>query len=155
MNKTLKKVLMGVVAPALATLFVAAAGWSMPPGDTPPDPQRRAAHLAEVLELTDEQTVAVQTLMTASFEQAEADRERLHSLRSQLLDQPAAFDASTAQATADEIGQITGRMVYRMASSRAEIYQLLTDEQKEIMDQMGERKGKRGDKRRGHDGPMF
>tara|TARA_R110002073_G_scaffold6066_6_gene36621 strand:+ start:7647 stop:8114 length:468 start_codon:yes stop_codon:yes gene_type:complete len=155
MNKTLKKVFMGVVGPALATLFVAASGWSMSHGDGPADPQRKVAHMAQMLQLTEEQTATVQTLVTTSFEASAADRQRLHSLKAQLLDQPASFDAGPAQATADEIGQITSRMVFRMASTRAQIYQLLNDEQKEKMDEMSLRAGKRGDKRPGPDGPMF
>lgn len=155
MKKTLKKVFIGVVGPALAMLFVAASGWSMPHGDGPVDPQLKVAHMAQMLELTEEQTATVQALVTTSFEASAADRERLHSLKAQLLNQPAAFDAGAAQATADEIGQITSRRVFRMASTRAQIYQLLNDEQKEMMDEMSQRAGKRGDKRRGHDGPMF
>ena len=153
MNKTLKKTLLGVVAPALATLFVAAAGWSMPDGnDARHDPQKRVAHMAEVLELTDEQVVTVQSLMTASFEASDADRERIHALKEQLLSQPEAFDASTAQVMADEIGNITSGMVLRMATTRAEIYQLLDDEQKLAMNEMA---SKRGGKRGGHHRPPF
>ena len=148
MKITWKKTLTGVAAPALAILFVTAASWSMAEGDAPRhDPQHKVDHLVKMLQLTDEQEATVLTLLTASFEESEVDHERLHTLREELLNQPESFDKATALTTADEIGQITTRMVYRMASTRAAIYQLLDDEQKVAMAQMSE---KRGYKRRGH-----
>jgi Spy/CpxP family protein refolding chaperone len=149
--KNLNRAILSVVAPALATLFVAAASWSLPNGDdSRHDPQHRITHLAKMLELTEEQEASVQSLLTTSFEESEVDKERLHVLKEQLLDQPDTFDAGAAQTAADEIGQITGRMVYRMASNYAAIYQLLDDEQKVEMKEMAESLGKRGEKRRGH-----
>jgi Spy/CpxP family protein refolding chaperone len=44
--------------------------------------------------------------------------------------QRGAFDAGEAQRLADEIGQITSRMVYQAASTQARIYQLLDEEQR-------------------------
>ncbi|CAA0098479.1 Uncharacterised protein [Halioglobus japonicus] len=157
MKLNLNRVLLSIVAPAMATLFVAAASWSMPQDDDKRhDPQHRVNHLAKMLELTDEQEATVQTLLTTSFEESEADRERLHVLKDQLLKQPGNFDAATAQAAADEIGQITSRMMYRMANNFAEIYQLLDDEQRVEMAEMAERMSERGGKRHGPRGlPPF
>jgi Spy/CpxP family protein refolding chaperone len=147
----MKKIVLSIVAPAMATLFVAAASWSLPQGDGErPDPQHRITHLSKMLELTDEQEATVQTLMTSSFEESEADRERLRELRDQLKEQAASFDAATVQATADEIGQITSRMVYRRAYDRAQIYQLLDDEQRVMMAEMAEHRREHGGKRGGH-----
>jgi len=47
---------------------------------------------------------------------------------------------------ADEIGEITSRMVFQAVSTHAEIYQLLTDEQKEEMDAMMEQRESRLDR---------
>lgn len=156
MKMNLRKALLGVVAPALATLVVAAASWSMSGSEAPRhDPQQKVSHLAKMLQLTEEQEVSVKTLLMASFEESEADHERLRALRAELLDQPESFVEATAQSAADEIGQITSRMVYRMASTRAAIYQLLDDEQRLAMNEMDEWSGKRGDKRHGHQRPPF
>lgn len=156
----MKKALLSIVAPAMATLFVAAASWSLPQGDDGrPDPQHRITHLAKMLELSEEQEATVQTLMIASFEESEADRERLRELRDQLRGEPGSFDAATAQVAADEIGQITSRMVFRRANDRAQLYQLLDEEQRVMMTEMAEhrreRGGKRGGKRGGHRGAPF
>ncbi len=148
MKITWKKALIGMVAPALATLFVTAASWSMPDGDAPRhDPQHKVDRLVKMLQLTEEQEATVQTLLTASLEESEVDHQRLRTLREERLNKPESFDKTTALTAAEEIGQITTRMVYRMASTRAAIYQLLDHEQKVAMAEMAE---KRGHKRRGH-----
>lgn len=149
--KNINRTILSVVAPALATLFVSAASWSLPDGEeSRHDPQHKVEMLAKMLDLTEEQEATVETLLTESMEESEGDKERLHALKAQLLDQADAFNDASAQMTADEIGQITSRMVYRKASTYAAIYQLLDDEQKEAMNEMGEWAKKRGEKRRGH-----
>ncbi|MCB1689817.1 MAG: Spy/CpxP family protein refolding chaperone [Halioglobus sp.] len=154
MKVKLNRVLLSIVAPALATLFVAAASWSVPHDDERQhDASHRVAHLAKVLDLSEEQEAEVQTLLTSTLEASEADKSRLHVLKQQLLNEPGAFDAGSAQVTADEVGQITSRMVYRMASTYAAIYQLLDDEQRVEMQEMAEKMGERGGRRHGH--PRF
>ena len=156
MKLNMKRIILSIVAPAMATLFVAAASWSLPQdGGERPDPQHRITHLAKMLELTEEQEATVQTLMSTSFEESEADRERLRELRDQLRGEPGSFDAATAQAAADEIGQITSRMVFRRANDRAQIYQLLDDEQRVMMAEMAEHRREHSGKRGGHRGGPF
>ena len=60
------------------------------------------------------------------------------------------FDPGKAQTVADEIGQLTGRMVYQASETFAKVYQVLDAEQRTKLDEMmakrGERGGRRGDK---------
>lgn len=156
MKKSLNKVMIGAIASGIVTLFITAVSWSMPPGDGPGhDPEHMVTHLTKVLHLTEEQQASVQTLLATSSEETGVDAERLHTLRDEMRDQTAAFNAATAQTAADEIGQITSRMVYRMASTRAAIYQLLDDEQKVAMNELEEKRGERRDKGLGHHGLPF
>lgn len=55
------------------------------------------------------------------------------------------FDAGAAQKIADEIGQITGRMVYRASETWAQVYQVLNAEQRAELDaMMAKRQARRG-----------
>lgn len=149
----LKRAILSFVAPAVATLLVSAASWSLPEGDdSRHDPQHKVTMMVKMLKLTDEQEATVNTLLRESIEASAADKERLHVLKQQLRAQADTFDEASAQRAADEIGQITSRMAYRMASTQAAIYQLLDDEQKLAMNELS---AKRGAKGRGHHRPLF
>ena len=144
----LKKTVLSFVAPALATLCISTASWSLPNGDdSRHDPQHKVTIMAKMLGLTEEQEATVNTLLAHSLEESERDKERLHVLREQLRGQADTFDEVSTQLAADEIGQITSRMVYRRASTHAAIYQLLDDEQKVEMDEWS---AQRSAKRRAH-----
>lgn len=110
------------------------------------DPGRMLSHMAERLELTDEQRTQVRALVDAGREESAADRARLEELRGRLEAMRADFDPGEAQTIADEIGQITGRMVYRFASAYAEFYGLLTDAQRAELEQLQQERGERRDR---------
>jgi periplasmic protein CpxP/Spy len=151
MKTSINRVLIGAVASGLTTLFIAAFSWSTPHGDTEDhSPERMVIHMAKMLDLTDEQQAIIEPLLSSTLEESRADAERLHVLRDELRSQRQAFDATSAQVAADQIGQITSRLAYRMASTQAEIYQLLDDEQKVALTEMEEWREKRHGKRRGH-----
>ncbi len=153
MKEKLHKALLSIVAPALATLFVAAASWSQPPdvGERH-DPQYRAAHLAKMLDLNEAQQASVRTLLTTSYKESAPDKARLRELKEQLFSESDSFDSGAAQVVADEIGEITARMVYRMASTRAAVYQVLEPGQQAEMNEMLKRMAEHRDRRRGHHG---
>jgi Spy/CpxP family protein refolding chaperone len=110
------------------------------------DPGRMVAHMTDRLDLTDEQASRVKQLTTSGKDQSAADRKRIQELREQLRAQRDNFNAGEAQMMADEIGEITSRMVFQAVSTHAKIYQLLTDEQKEEMDAMMEQRESRLDR---------
>jgi Spy/CpxP family protein refolding chaperone len=146
MNKSLSKALLGAVVAGAALLSLSVASWSMDHGGGMDfDPGRMVAHMTDRLDLTEEQASSVKQLTTAAKERLTADRKRLQELREQLKAQRDDFDAGKAQVMADEIGEITSRMVFQAVSTHAEIYQLLTDEQKEEMDTMMEQRESRRD----------
>jgi Spy/CpxP family protein refolding chaperone len=147
MKTTLKKILLGTGFAAASLVTLASASWSMNHGmSTGHDPQRMLAHMAQRLDLTEEQQAQVKSLLTSARESSAADRERLTQLRKELHEQGEAFDEGRVQALADEVGEITSRLVYQAASTQARLYQLLTPEQREqmaeIMEKRGERRGK-------------
>ena len=147
MNKSLSKALLGAVVAGAALLSLSVASWSMGHGGGMDfDPARMVAHMSDRLDLTEEQADRVKQLTTSAKDQSAADRKRIQELREQLKAQRDNFDAGKAQIAADEIGEITSRMVFQAVSTHAEIYQLLTDEQKEEMDAMLEQRESRLDR---------
>lgn len=127
-------------------VLVSATGWAMgPPGGMDRDPGRMMEHMSAKLDLSAEQEAEVKSLMAASREaNAEAQR-RLGELQGQLQDMRADFDAGKAQQIADEIGELTAGLVYRMSSTWAGVYQLLDTDQRAEMDAlMAQREERRG-----------
>ena len=145
-----------ILAASLGVLVsLSAASWAMGyRGGMDHDPGRMLSHMAERLELSDTQQDQARTIIDAGREQSAADRTRLEELRTELKGMRDDFDPGQAQKIADEIGEITGRMVYRFSSSYAEFYSLLTDEQKAELEQLqaerGERRGQWRQKFREH-----
>jgi len=115
------------------------------------DPGRMLTHMANRLDLSDDQQAQVKSIVEGGMEQSSADRKRLEELRGELKAMRDDFDQGQAQKIADEIGEITGRMVYQFSSSYAEFYSLLTDEQKAELEQLKEERGERRDRWRKQD----
>lgn len=146
MQRTLSRTLYGSLAAGASILLLAAATWSMPPVDGGwKDPQHLITHMTERLDLDVQQRESVQAVVNESMTQNGDDRARLHSLRSQLRAMSGTFDAEEARRMADEIGAITARLVYSMASTRAQIHGLLTDEQRQELEKMMSRSEQRRD----------
>jgi Spy/CpxP family protein refolding chaperone len=145
-----------ILAASLGVLVsLSATSWAMGyRGGMDHDPGRMLSHMAERLELSDAQQDQVRTIIDDGREQSVADRERLEALRAELKGMRDNFDPGQAQKIADEIGEITGRMVYQASSSYAEFYSLLNDDQKAELEQLqeerGERRGKWREKFREH-----
>lgn len=132
-------------AAAATTLAASAAVWSMGPGGGDHDPGRMLTHMADKLDLSAAQRASVEELMSASREANQADRQRLQVLRQQLQAMRGDFDADKAQGIADEIGQITSRMVFQTSKTWSGVYQLLDTEQREELDNlMARREAHRG-----------
>jgi Spy/CpxP family protein refolding chaperone len=53
------------------------------------------------------------------------------------------FNSGEAQKLADEIGEITTRMVFDATRTQAEVYQLLSEEQRQEMDALMEKRDER------------
>jgi Spy/CpxP family protein refolding chaperone len=138
---------------ALATAAaMSMAAWSMEPSHgMGGDPARMIAYLSDRLDLSAEQQTEVDSLALAAKQGSDADRARMNELRSQMLAMKGNFDPGTAQSVADEIGQLTGRMVYRASETFARVYQVLNSEQRTELDSMMAKHGERGG-RRGYGG---
>jgi len=112
------------------------------------DPQRMMAHLTSKLDLSEEQQTQVKQLMGESRKALATDSKRMQALREEMKAQAASFNAGSAQKIADEIGEITGRMVFQATKTHAEIYQLLNDQQRQELDELMAKREERRDKRR-------
>jgi Spy/CpxP family protein refolding chaperone len=88
------------------------------------------SRLSEHLELSEQQRSQVRDILAQNGDQVRVDRERLQALRNALEEQRTDFDAGEAQRLADELGEITSRMAFGMTSKQAQIYAVLTDEQR-------------------------
>ena len=144
MTNSITKALMGAAMAGLALLSLSAGSWAMSHGGgMDHDPAKMLAHMSERLDLTQEQQDQIKEVMASSRTQSTADRERMKVLREEMRAQRDNFDAGQAQKLADEIGEITSRMVFEATSTHAGIYQLLTDEQKAEMDAMMEKRHER------------
>ncbi|WP_170287334.1 Spy/CpxP family protein refolding chaperone [Halioglobus maricola] len=148
MKNTLLK---AIPAVALSGMLMATTGWAMGHGKGH-DSEKMIERMADKLELTDSQRTQVEAVFAEDRAQMEADRVRIEEIREALSEQRSNFNAGTAQALSDELGEITARTTYEMTSNRAAVYQLLTDEQRakmtEMQAKMSERKAK-GKGRRG------
>lgn len=123
-----KNLVLGTVFGGLA--LGAAAGWAKDGYRMHGDPGQMVARMADKLDLSEDQQAGIEAILAETRQQSAVDHARMRELRQQLRAQRSEFDADAARRMADEIGQITGRMVYQAASTQAQIYQLLDEEQR-------------------------
>lgn len=159
MTHSMRKSLLGSVGAFIVTLGIAASGWSMSQSEselagatdkTGERIEHRVSHMARKLDLSDEQKVAITELISESHLQVAGDKARMQELKRSLKNQRTSFDPEALRVAADEIGELTGRMVYQRASTHVQIYQLLSENQQAKMDSMMEKRSKHRDARRGH-----
>lgn len=150
MKRLSRNLVLGTVFSGLA--LGAVAGWAKDGYRMHGDPAQMVARMADKLDLSEDQQAGIETILTETRQQSAADHARLRELRQQLRAQPGAFDADAARRQADEIGQITGRMVYQAASTQAQIYQLLDEEQRAEMEEFMEDHEPRRDRWHRHAG---
>ena len=144
MNRTLSKILPGSILTGV--LLLSAGAWSMgPPAGHNPD--KMLAYMAQELDLSESQEAQINSIVDESRESGAEDQERLGEIRTAMKAQRTDFDAGRTQKLADELGEITARMAYRMTSTQAQIYQLLEPEQREQMLELAEHREERMQKR--------
>ncbi len=137
----LKTWLCGVALTGAAAMSLAA-GYMPPPDGMNADPSRMLSHLTEKLDLNTDQKTSIENLLVAAREANSADHERMRELRSRMMSMRGDFDAGKAREMADEIGQITGRMVYQASETWSQVYQQLDKTQQEQLDGMMAQRGK-------------
>ncbi|MFV0276806.1 MAG: Spy/CpxP family protein refolding chaperone, partial [Parahaliea sp.] len=118
----------------------------MPPSRS--EPAHMMERMARKLDLSEEQQAQIRQVFDNSRKDSAADHERLRELRASLREDGDGFDSQAVQKIADEIGVITSRMTYRMASTQHQVRQVLTEEQRVEMAKMKERMQKRDGKQR-------
>ncbi|MCB1841517.1 MAG: Spy/CpxP family protein refolding chaperone [Halioglobus sp.] len=139
LQRSSTRILLGSVAAGALTLVFALSSWSM----SADKPERMLNYLSERLSLSSEQHQSAEVLFNENSAQLSADLERMHALRKELMAQRSNFDAGEAKRLADELGELTTRRAYQMASSQAALYEMLTAEQKAEMDALVDARQKR------------
>ena len=145
MNKTLLRI---IPATALSGLLLATAAWSMGhPHGRDFDHERMLDRMVEHLQLTEVQEAEIGALFDEASVETEADKARMDEIRDALRAQRESFDAGAAQKLADELGEITARLTYNAVSTRAQVYEVLTEEQREELAELREEHGDRKSRR--------
>ena len=135
---------------ACGGLLVVPLAWSMGPGgQSHPDPHRMLSRLSEHLALTEQQESQVREILAQSGDQARADRKRAQTLREALEQQHLDFNAGEAQRLADELGEVTSRMAYTLTSALAQVYGVLTEDQRAEFERLRAEHRSRGHHRYG------
>lgn len=135
MTGRVKKWLLGATLAGAAAM--SAAAWCMGPGPgADSDPTRMIARMSEQLDLSAAQQEQVQSLLAASKEEGASDHRRMQELRSLVMAQREQFDPAQTRQLADEIGTLTADMVYRASETWSQVYQLLTVEQQQQLDEL-------------------
>lgn len=132
MNKQIGKWLLGMALTGV--VLVSTAGWAKgPAGGMEHDPARMMEHMSSKLDLSEQQQAEVKKLLASARKETAADQQRMQELRKEMRAQSDSFVPEKARKIADEIGQITGRLVYQAAETHAGFYQLLNAEQQAAM----------------------
>ena len=150
MRRLSRNLLLGTVFGGLA--LGAVAGWAKDGYRMHGDPARMVERMADKLDLSAEQQTGVEAILAETRDKSAEDHARLRELRQQLRGMRGDFDADSARRVADEIGQITGRMVFQATSTQARIYQLLNAEQRAELDEFMEEHEPRRDRWHRHAG---
>jgi Spy/CpxP family protein refolding chaperone len=151
MKRSTTRISIAATAVLVTTISLTAMAWpGGHRGGSPPDPEHMIERLDRHLDLTDEQETQIEGLIGTSLSESKTDQQRLGILREQLGAQTSSFDAGTAQQAADEVGEITGRMVFRRASTQAGVYQLLDAQQREQFASLQDQRKERRDSPRSH-----
>ncbi|MEP5568925.1 MAG: Spy/CpxP family protein refolding chaperone [Halioglobus sp.] len=144
MSPTLFKLIPGTAL--ISILLLSAGAWSMGPRPEH-NVDKILAHLSDELALSSAQEQQINVLVDESKEAGAADIVRLSEIREQMKAMRNDFDAGKAQQLADELGEISGRMAYRMASTQADVYQLLSPQQRAELTALSEKRDQRMEKR--------
>ncbi len=145
MKTLIKAAMTGAALSGVLLLSAGAVAMGHHPGH---NPERMLAHMTEKLELTETQQTQIEALLAENRSAMQADRQRMDEIRDSLKAMRADFDAGQVTRLTDELGEITSRMAYSLASTQADVYQLLTAEQREEMDELQAAREKRMQKRR-------
>ena len=115
---------------------------------------RMARHMemmVTVLDLSDEQKVQLETLMTQQRQDKQQLREKMRASRDALREVEAAetFNEADFLAKAIRQAEVKTEMMAERAKMKQQIYALLTPEQQEKADKLSEMRGHRGKGRHG------
>ena len=128
---------------ACGILLVSLSATALPgfaPGPRGWDPLDRIGMMAERIGADESQLTQVQALVNAAQLETAVDRERSHQIHRELQSLASHFHSTTAHALSQELGEITARLAYNRASTFAQVRELLTSEQLEVLDELKSRR---------------
>ena len=106
--------------------------------------QKMVYRMNYTMNFTQEQEAAVASILSSTLAQSVQARERMRELRQQLYTLHTDFDAQTAEQLTTEIGELTGSLALNRLNAQAEIYQLLSLEQRADMEQLLQKRRESG-----------
>lgn len=144
------RILLSAVGALVVTIGLAASSWAMPP-ERGMDSERMLERMTRKLDLTEQQQTEIGALLEQSRGAMHGDAQRMRALRESISAQRRNLDEGSLQAAADEIGQLTSRMIVARTSMQAQIYGLLSASQQDAMDKMLEKRHAKRHKRMPHE----
>ncbi|CAA0107782.1 Uncharacterised protein [BD1-7 clade bacterium] len=140
MNKTLKT--LTAVTLSAGLLLGTGAAMAKPGHGGHGDNNYRAYFNQEVLQLTSEQRDEIKTIVKKAKTEGRAQREAHRQVSIAKLDPTAADYQTQVEAIADAKAAMVKQRILKQAQVRADIYQILTPEQREKMLKLDEYRGK-------------
>jgi Spy/CpxP family protein refolding chaperone len=98
------------------------------PGDGP-DGGDMVGRMSEHLDLSVDQQEQITTIVNTAHLEGAVDQERKRQIEKELRGLAENFDAGSAQALADELGEIAGRLAYSRVYTMSQVREILTEEQ--------------------------
>lgn len=130
MKKLLSRTAIGAMVCLIATLVIAGPPMGRPGPPFGQNPAQMAGHMADRLDMSDDQRIQVKALLEAEHKRLQTERGKLAELRSQLMSMYDEFDSEKAKEITDQMGIISGKLAYSRAHSLSEISEILTEEQR-------------------------
>ena len=111
-----------------------------------PDGGDIVSRMSQHLDLSADQQAEISTIVNAAQLENAVDQERRRQIEKEMRGMAENFDAGSAQALADELGEIAGRLAYSRVYTMSQVREILTEEQ---LAQMQEQREGAGGHRRG------
>ena len=94
-----------------------------------PDGGVIVGRMSQHLDLSVDQQEQITTIVNAAHLDNAVDQERKRQIEKELRGLAENFDAGSAQALADELGEIAGRLAYSRVYTMSQVREILTEEQ--------------------------
>lgn len=156
MKKMVSRSAIVAAACLLTTLAIAEPPMGRSGGLSGRDPAQMVSHMADRLDLSEDQQTEITALLTAEQEKMQNEHYKLTELRNQLMSQTDEFDDDKVREITNDMGVISGELAYSRTFTFSEINKILTEDQQAKLESFlkdrGDRSGGRGGRESRHKG---